>query len=157
MLIVVAILWIGGAFLVWNLWHQYNTRPSDLVGIESHLAKPPLIFKDEYGAEVVMMRLFVENRNVPLSIPGKVLNQANKRIFDLKVGTKLTFQIRKKEPPFTLAGQKTSLFSLKDDKGSLLELEAALSAYKGPIVPILVGYIVMIAATIFLIQWKGIN
>lgn len=111
---------------------NYNVSPSKLKLSSGVLASDPTIAMDEYNQERVMMSLQLEGEEVPVRVPGKLLNQADPKILDLKKGDRVQFY--EKQSTFLGLGDQIRrlAFGLGDESQFFYSQEEAIAFYKKP-------------------------
>jgi hypothetical protein len=146
------ILGISIAF-IYILLSNLKVDPEELTERQGRLDRPPLPVKDEYESRIVGLRIYLKGEEQALRIPGKLLNLADPRIFDLEQGTRISF-LEKREKK----GNRVRLiFGLEDSQGIILEKSQALDYYrkKFPLVLVLGIILLNMAIGVFLTKTSG--
>jgi hypothetical protein len=119
------------------------------------LASDPKVFKDEFNQDNVMMSLQLEGEEVSVRVPGKLLNQADPRILELKKGDRIRF-FEKKNVYFSPGDKVRRLaFGLGDETQFFYSEEKAIAFYKSPKKLVFAGFFVIMAAIVLYFLLKN--
>ena len=88
--IIAWILVVSMFAVAFSFYRMYNISPADLKYSEGVIAEDPKFSEDEYGG-ITSMRFYLEGEEMPVSVPGILLRNADKQIFDLKKGDQVRF------------------------------------------------------------------
>jgi len=126
------ILTAGAFFIAYLFYNQYRIKPADLSSSMGILAEDPQIIKDEFNAANASMRLYLKDEEIPVAIPGLILQKADQRIYSLKKGDKIRFFEKKKPKRLALEKTRRIAMGLGDQYGDFYTKEEAVAHFRKP-------------------------
>ncbi len=112
-------------------YQQSSITESDLKFSEGIISTVPEISRDEYDFRNTAMRFYLENQEIPVSIPGKLLNNADQEIVNLKIGDKVSFYEKNHNVLGTMDKTRRIAFGLSSDKIAFYTQQDALEFFQG--------------------------